>query len=345
MKAIYKGAGFLAGILGSLFWTAPVYASVSQIRIEVEDVINEGEELQEPDITLESSDCEITDIQWSKDSSRWKAGSKVTAVLTLETEDSFQTSYNPGNCRIIGANYSSSSRVDENTLKVRISYIPRVQLGETEEAGWSSSKERTAVWKKVPFATAYELQLYRNGDRIKTLTVTSNTADLSEYMTEEAGYSYQVRAMGETEAERYYLLSGEYVESGDRTLEDLGLTDGEWKHYQDGQTYVKADGTIPRNQWEKISGDWYYFNQDGYAAADWQMIDGKWYYFGQDGKMKTGWQDVGEKRYYLGEDGSMRTGWVQGTPGIWYYLYEDGSMARSTVIDGQYIIDENGQWK
>lgn len=325
MKAMSRRIGLLAGILGSLFWTIPACASVSKIQIEVEDVINEVEELREPEITLEGTDCEITDIQWSKDSSRWKGGSKVTATLTLETENSFRTSYNSGNCRIIGANYSSSSRVDENTLKVRISYIPRVQLGETEEAGWSSSKERTAVWKKVPFATAYELLLYQNGDRIKTLTVTSNTADLSEYMTEEADYSYQVRAMGETDAERYYLLSGEYVESGDMTLEDLGLTDGEWKQYQEGQTYVKADGTIPRNQWEKISGDWYYFNQDGYAATDWQMIDGKW--------------------YYLGEDGSMRTGWVQGTPGIWYYLYEDGSMARSTVIDGKYIIDENGQWK
>lgn len=325
MKAMSRRIGLLAGILGSLFWTIPACASVSKIQIEVEDVINEGEELREPEITLEGTDCEITDIQWSKDSSRWKGGSKVTATLTLETENSFKTSYNSGNCWIIGANYSSSSRVDENTLKVRISYIPRVQLGETEEAGWSSSKERTAVWKKVPFATAYELLLYQNGDRIKTLTVTSNTADLSEYMTEEADYSYQVRAMGETDAERYYLLSGEYVESGDMTLEDLRLTDGEWKQYQEGQTYVKADGTIPRNQWEKISGDWYYFNQDGYAATDWQMIDGK--------------------RYYLGEDGSMRTGWVQGTPGIWYYLYEDGSMARSTVIDGKYIIDENGQWK
>ena len=221
MKAMSRRIGLLAGILGSLFWTIPACASVSKIQIEVEDVINEGEELREPEITLEGTDCEITDIQWSKDSSRWKGGSKVTATLTLETENSFKTSYNSGNCRIIGANYSSSSRVDENTLKVRISYIPRVQLGETEEAGWSSSKERTAVWKKVPFATAYELLLYQNGDRIKTLTVTSNTADLSEYMTEEADYSYQVRAMGETDAERYYLLSGEYVESGDMTLEDL----------------------------------------------------------------------------------------------------------------------------
>ena len=85
---------------------------------------------------------------------------------------------------------------------------------------------------------------------LNNFTVTSNTADLSEYMTEEADYSYQVRAMGETDAERYYLLSGEYVESGDMTLEDLGLTDGEWKQYQKGQTYVRR-----RNHSKKSVGE------------------------------------------------------------------------------------------
>lgn len=345
MKKFKKMTTVLLGMMAAAALSIPAYASVSQISIEVEDVINIGEDLQEPEITINSGDCEIVDIQWSKDTKRWKAGSKVTATLTLETEDSFKSSYNAGTCRVSGANYSSSSRTDEHTLKVRLTYIPRAQLGETEQAGWSSSKKHTAVWKKVPFATAYQLQLFRNGDIVKTLTVTSNSADLSEYMTEEASYSYRVRAIGEADADRYYLLSGEYVESEDIALEDLGQTDGEWKSYPDGEIYLRTDGTSPSAQWEKIGGDWYYFDSNGYKATGWQNVENAWYYLGQDGRMKTGWQETDGKWYFLGEDGRMQTGWIQGTPGIWYYLYEDGSMAVNTVIDGRYPVDQNGQWK
>lgn len=345
MQKFNKAAGIVLGLMVSMGISMTAYASVSSISIEVENVINEGEDLQEPKIYVESGDCEITDIQWSKDVSKWKAGNKVTATLTLETEDSFKSSYNADSCRVTGANYSSSSRIDENTMKVRLTYIPRAQLGIPEKAGWSSSRKNTAVWEKVPFAPAYQLQLLRNGDIVKTLTVTSNTADLSEFMTEEADYSYKVRAIGETDADRYYLLSGEYAESEDITLEDLGQTDGEWKTYPDGEIYLRTDGTSPSAQWEKIGGDWYYFDSNGYKTTGWQKVENAWYYLGQDGRMKTGWQETDGKWYFLGEDGRMQTGWIQGTPGIWYYLYEDGSMAVNTVIDGRYPVDQNGQWK
>ena len=344
MKQLKKALLAAVSLLAAFIMSMPVYANVPKISIEVEDVINTGEELREPEITLRSSDCEIAKIQWSKDVEKWKPASKVTATLTLTTDDSFQDQYRSDSVLVRGADFIKASRKDSNTLTVRITYVPRAQLGETEEAGWSSRNPNVAMWDKVPFATAYQLRLYRDGIYLATVTVGSSSADLSDYMKEEGYYTYEVRAMGETSAERYYLLSGEYVQSEETLLDDLGDTGGSWKNYQRGQKYVRADGTSPASQWEKIEGSWYYFDSEGYKTSGWQQIDGNWYYLGAEGQMETGWKEIGGRWYYLLPDGRMYTGWLEEMPGIWYYLNPDGSMAADTVIDGTYPINSEGQW-
>ena len=110
----------------------------------------------------------------------------------IEDRRELKSSDNAGTCRVSGANYSSSSRTDEHTLKSVVPTFQEHSWEKREQAGWRR-KKHTAVWKKVPFATAYQLQLFRNGDIVKTLTVMSNSTDLSEYMTEEGSYSYRVR--------------------------------------------------------------------------------------------------------------------------------------------------------
>ena len=344
MRQLRKFVMAAISLSAALLMAAPAYASVSKISIEVEDVINTGEELRKPEITLKSSDCEIAEIEWSKDVEKWKPASKVTATLTLTTSDTFKDKYLSDSVLVQGGDFVRASKVDDNTLTVRITYIPRAQLGETEEAGWSSRNPNVAMWEKVPFATAYQLRLYRDGTLLTIVTTGSSSIDLSEYMTEEGNYYYQVRAMGETSAERYYLLSGEYVDSEDTLLDDLGDTGGSWKNYQGGQKYVRSDGTSPVSQWEKIEGNWYYFDNNGHMTLGWQQADGSWYYLGTDGKMETGWKEINGVWYYLQEDGRMYTGWKEEDPGIWYYLNPDGSMAVNTVIDGLYSINSEGQW-
>lgn len=339
---VIAGAALAAAVV--LLAAVPAWARVSQISIEVEDVINEGEELVEPEITV--SGCEIEDIDWSKDVSKWKPASRVTATLTLTSDDTFAGKYNSSTIRVKGGDYSSSTKVDDNTLKVRITYTPKVQLGMTEKAGWSSSNPNKAVWKKVPFATAYQLRLYREGALIQTLTVRGTSVDLSEYMTQEAYYYYEVRAMGRDTAERQFLLSGEYVESEETLMDEetIGEVDGTWRNYQEGSRYYRADGTNPVSAWLQISGDWYYFDANGYMTTGWQNVGGLWYYLGTDGKMATGWQEINGIWYYLDDSGKMITGWVETKPGYWYYLNADGSMAVNTTVDGQYYVDASGRW-
>ena len=55
----------------------------------------------------------------------------------------------------------------------------------------------------------------------------------------------------------------------------------------------------------------------------WQKVDGQWYYFEKSGAMKTGWHEENGKTYYFKADGVMATDWCQ-IDNIWYHFGENG---------------------
>lgn len=57
---------------------------------------------------------------------------------------------------------------------------------------------------------------------------------------------------------------------------------------------------------EKETQKWWYRHKDGsYTKADWEKIDGEWYYFDYKGYTCTGWIVVKDKDYYLYSNGVM----------------------------------------
>lgn len=188
-------------------------------------------------------------------------------------------------------------KVDDD-LKVTVTYYPVVWLEAPEEAGWSASNHMKAVWKKVDYATGYQIRLYRDDYYLRTIDATGTSKDLSEYMGREGNYYYEIRAVGKTTNDAKYRKSSEYIVSSDRYLDDLGDTEGSWKNYADGKKYVDENGQIVISQWYRILGTWYYFDENGYMVTGWRMVNNKWYYLGSDGKMVTGWKQIGGVWYY-----------------------------------------------
>ncbi len=119
---------------------------------------------------------------------------------------------------------------------------------------------------------------------------------------------------------------------------------GSWQHNSSGYWYRWPDGTYPKNGFETIFGDTYYFNASGYRVTSWQKIGGKWYYFDDSGKMLTGWQDISGTRYYFDENGVMQTGWKK-IDGDWYYFSGGGSMVKDwqKIGDKWYYFDNEGR--
>ena len=323
----------------------PVLAAgtVRSLNLRFEDQYELGV-IVEPEITCVSAGISIDSVTWEKDTDQWKPGKKVTAVIEVSSDGGreFLSSYGAESCKSSGARLTSA-KGDGDTAIIKASYYPVVQLDSPEEAGWSAENPQKAVWKKADHATAYGIRLYRDGYLVRNITATGTSKDLSEYMTKEGSYYYEIRSMAKDDSDRKYMKSSEYLTSSGKLLDDMGDTEGRWRTYTDGKKYEGADGEVVKDQWYKIMNQWYYFDENGTAATGWRQIDGIWYRMDPEGVMLTGWQKVDGVWYYLNPDGSMAVGWIMDSPGQWYYLNSDGSMAADTVIDG-CRLDPSGLW-
>lgn len=134
-----------------------------------------------------------------------------------------------------------------------------------------------------------------------------------------------------------------------------------WIQDSVGWYFKNPDGTYPINAWKKIDGNYFRFNNDGYAlenqwykdeqglwywlkpggymAIGWQFINGKWYFFKDNGEMKTGWIQYFDKWYYCTEsNGDMVSKEVRKIGDKFYYFKENGEMLERAAV----YVDENG---
>lgn len=306
-----------------------------KIRLDHGDKSSWTEGIQIPTVTVNFSE---ETPEWSKDPEDWEPGKKVTATIRVPgTFTSSDSTVNGGTL--------VSVKAEDGESVIKVSYIPAAKLESPEKAGWSDASKTKASWKKVPFAHRYQIVLYKEGGIwVKSLTTSSTSVDLLQYMENGQKYYYTVKAILKDSSEEDYLKEGEPVTSDDSVVQVLGDTEGSWAEYKNGKKYRAEDGSYATNCWKMISGKWYYFNNEGFAATGWQYLGERWYYLDADSAMMTGWQQINGKWYFLNPDGDMAMGWIQPQPGKWYYLYTDGSMAASTTINGVYQVDSSGLW-
>lgn len=121
-----------------------------------------------------------------------------------------------------------------------------------------------------------------------------------------------------------------------------------WIQDSVGWYFKNQDGTYPFNAWKNIDGNWFRFNNDGYALENtWFKDDeGFWYWLKPGGYMAIGWHKIGGKWYFFNDVGEMKTGWIRYFD-KWYYCNEsNGDMVSKEVRkigDAYYYFNENGE--
>lgn len=125
-------------------------------------------------------------------------------------------------------------------------------------------------------------------------------------------------------------------------------TDG-WKHDEKGWWYQKSDGSFPKNDWLKLYGDWYYFDENGYAVTNWKQIEYRgnkeWFYFNASCQMVTGWQFLGSHWYYFANTGVMVTGInsIEWAGEVRDYLFNDkGELVQNGSTNIQVFANPDG---
>ncbi len=377
-KLAVKAGGCLAAVSvlaagwGGLSYGATESSVIETLTITFEAEFGEPEEVPMPEVKvqMEGSDSGRCDVEYRTQYDNWKPGKKVRAEVAVYAEDGkvFPTTLNRNKCKVTGADFVSAKALDDTTLQVKVDYRPITVLGDTTQAGWTASRKR-ATWKAVDYAPGYSLVLYGDDKVVKRLTVQGATSvDLTEFMDDvDKTYYYEVKAVPITSDQKKYLKEGEFVTSTDQEFdwEDWDRTSSSGSGSSStggpgssggagagdggsikGDNYIMPDGRKETNTWKKISGNWYYFDQNGNMARGWQSVGSFWYFMNSDGIMQSGWVNPsGDSWFYLNPNGDISTGWIQPHPGQWYYLNQWGYMERDWVLIGDkwYYMDASGR--
>mgnify|MGYP002608697200 FL=1 len=101
-----------------------------------------------------------------------------------------------------------------------------------------------------------------------------------------------------------------------------------------------ADNSYPKGQKHGMSG----------IAYMWEYINGNWWAFDENGYAKIGWlrDETFGGWFYIDPERGMQTGWVR-LGGAWYYFHQVSDGRKGIMYAGRktpdgYYVDENGAW-
>ncbi len=226
--------------------------------------------------------------------------------------------------------------------------LAAVRLEKPENVYWAGSdpdedvgRGTYAYWDEVDGADRYEIYLYCDESRVRTVRTDESKFNFRRMMTKEGDYTFRVRALAKKKDREY--RDGSWSDYSDSTYIDSSFAElmrngGVVDTYSKGPG-AKQDGAgnqshgaVIREQWVKDDKGWRYSRADGlYPANEWfrDPADGCWYFFDADGYMMTGWIDWDGQRYYCDGGGTPSGAMVTGSrtiDGISYEFDESGAL-------------------
>lgn len=99
-------------------------------------------------------------------------------------------------------------------------------------------------------------------------------------------------------------------------------------------------------EWKQDSNGWWNTEEDSWSVG-WKEISGEWYYFDNNGYMKTGWIQHDNKWYYLHNDGSMAKnttieGYVLDSNGAWIQTTQNSSStSKENNANNSNVVSNN----
>ncbi|MDO4961111.1 MAG: hypothetical protein Q4E57_04560 [Eubacteriales bacterium] len=165
---------------------------------------------------------------------------------------------------------------------------------------WSG---HTAKWTIIGNASKYQVQLYKDGRRIDTVSTTKKYYNFSSDIDTSDYYWFQVRAY-----DKNYGGWSDWSESDSKHFSGSSSSGGSSSGTgPSGTGAIYIVGPNGSQGWLKAeNGRWWYKHNDGsYTVSNWEFINNKWFFFDEQGYMKTGWINWNNKWYYSTDQGMV----------------------------------------
>ena len=211
------------------------------------------------------------------------------------SERTFNGSYSSSNVHVSGGTYQSSSK-SGGDLAVTLTVKPVSGVYESpDDVSWrypysdNRSQIGRASWSQ-PEGTSghYDITLMRGETAVHKIENYKGTSvNLYPWMTKAGEYSFKVRTVPSTDAEKKYGKKSEWSQSDEYYLDKEHVSDGT------GQSDLNNNGTGTGNVttagWFQNGNVWYFRYPNGQLKKNgWEKIMDKWYYFDANGAMQTG---------------------------------------------------------
>lgn len=319
MKAVnahrlWKGI-FAAAVLSCCF-AVPASAKeertpVGHITLNFSADIQAGDSEAYIDVSVEDGSCSVESADFINEQEYWAGGvrPKVEIWLGADSDCYFKKSgksaftFTGDEVKYV----SSSTKYDKEMLRLVVTLDKLDDEDEDLDVSGLIWDEDNAIahWDQNGIAKKYKVRLCRGkgGSSIEdgvgsVHTVIENSFDFAEQIPKAGNYYFKVRAVDIRGNQ------GDWVESPwfEVTKEELLEWKGSWRQNERGWWFENRDGSWPKECWQMIDSDWYFFDSEGY--------------------MKTGWIDWNGKSYFCSESGAML---VSCTTPDGYSVGEDGA--------------------
>ena len=177
----------------------------------------------------------------------------------------------------------------------------------------------------------------------------SNRTDDSDDSDEPERPSRQNPSSGQNKASGSGAVSHDSVKG---TIDSItGIITGETNSFvNDGKSHWMMD---EHGWWLRFADNTYpkgIVRDSGDISHSWEQINGNWWAFDEAGYAKTGWlrdEDYGGW-FYMDPEHGMQTGWML-LNGVWYYFNPISDGKRGIMYAGQrtpdgYYVEKNGVW-
>ena len=380
-----KKVGMVLSLILMILFAIPVFAkdtnsTITNISIKVDSNLRKLEagsslnNISESDFTTGGGDRYHVDAaQWvdSGNADTLKVGSepKVQLYIVADSKDKnngdtisyqFSGAYTSNNVRVSNGTFVSAKRVSSTELEVIIQLKAITGTYDSpDNLTWSANSLGRASWTAGNNSSGYyELKLYKEGKFITKITTDALSLNLYPWMTEEGSYTFSVKTIPYTEAQK---KSGKASDEAESDVLNIGVTNrsnGEGKYnetqiFGQNKTQETTNATVPSTiGWSLVNGKWYFRYPNGQPVINsWLDWNGHWYHFNGQGEMEKGWfKNAYGYWYYLDPlNGDAKTGWRL-INNIWYYFVPENSTLQCTMLANgifqigaeSYYFDANG---